>query len=153
MLYEYEEYLAGKDGVKVSWDVFDRADPQRTIEHILPQASDTKLWREKFDRQQRRRFTHDIGNVCLTEDNSVYSNKCFSDKRGQPGQGRCYANSNMFQERELAQFDDWTEESLRQRRDKLIRWYLRRWHLDDSDITDEMAAEIDEPVLVEVSAD
>lgn len=131
VLYEYEEHLAGTHGVKVSWDVFDRGDVQRTIEHILPQNADSKYWRERFDRHQRRRLTHDIGNLCLTEDNSVYGNKGFPDKKGQPGQGRCYANSSLLQERELAQYDDWTEESILRRRQKIIDWYLERWHLED----------------------
>ncbi len=147
ILYEYEENLAGKNGVKVSWDVFDTADPQRTIEHILPQTVDGingRYWRDRFDRQQRRRLTHDIGNLCLTEDNSAYGNKPFPEKKGSPGTGRCYANSNLFQERELARHEDWTENTILKRRKKIIAWYLERWHLDDSDFTDDQG-EDDEP--------
>jgi hypothetical protein len=151
VLYEYEEHLAGKHGVKVSWDVFDTADPQRTIEHILPQTADTKFWRERFDRAQRRRFTHDIGNLCLTEDNSAYGNNPFPDKKGQPGKGRCYSNSNLFQERELAQYDDWTEETVLRRREKFIKWYLDRWHLEDSDIPAEELAQAEEPPLEDIT--
>jgi hypothetical protein len=99
VLYEYEEHLPGKHGVKVSWDVFDTSDPQRTIEHILPQTADKKFWRERFDRAQRRRFTHDIGNLCLTEDNSVYGNNPFPDKKGHAGQGR-YGGKQASQLRE-----------------------------------------------------
>ena len=29
---------------------------------------------------KRRRLTHDVGNLCLTEDNSRYGNKCFDEK-------------------------------------------------------------------------
>jgi flagellin-specific chaperone FliS len=136
VLYEYEEHLAGKNGVKVSWDVFDTGDPQRTTEHILPQTvegSNGKYWRDRFNREQRRRFTHDIGNLCLTEDNSAYGNKPFPEKKGNPGAGRCYANSNLFQERELACEVDWTENTILKRRKQIIAWYLERWHLDDSD--------------------
>ena len=139
VLYEYEEHLAGKNGVKVSWDVFDTSDPQRTTEHILPQSvegNNGKYWRDRFDRQQRRRLTHDIGNLCLTEDNSAYGNKPFPDKKGSPGAGRCYANSNLFQEPELARQEDWTEDTILKRRKKIVAWYLQRWHLDDSDFTD-----------------
>ncbi len=140
VLYEYEEHLAGKHGVKVSWDVFDTGDAQRTIEHILPQAPNDGCWRQVFDRHRRKKFTHDISNLCLTEDNSAYGNKCFVEKVGKPGIGRCYANSNLFQERELAQFEKWTEDSLNARRAKFIAWYLQRWHLDDSDITDNLSS-------------
>ena len=86
ILYEYEEHLAGKNGVKVSWDVFDTGDRQRTIEHLAQnvEGGNGKYWRDRFDRQQRRRFTHDIGNLCLTEDNSADGNKPFL-KKGRPG--------------------------------------------------------------------
>ena len=151
VLYEYEEHLAGKHGVKVSWDVFDTSDPQRTIEHILPQTADNKYWRERFTRAQRRRFTHDIGNLCLTEDNSAYGNKPFPDKKGQAGRGRCYSNSNLFQERELAQYRDWTVELLVKRRKKFITWYLDRWHLDDSDIPSEGLAQPEDAILEEIA--
>jgi hypothetical protein len=151
VLYEHEEHLAGKHGVKVSWDVFDTGDPQRTTEHILPQTAETKIWRDRFDRQRRRRFTHDVGNLCLTEDNSAYGNKPFSEKLGKPGQGRCYSNSNLFQERELAQYDDWTEEALLKRRTKFIKWYLDRWCLDDSDISEEVLEQTEEPTLEDIA--
>jgi hypothetical protein len=151
VLYEYEEHLAGKNRVKVSWAVFDDADPQRTIEHILPQTPDNRYWRERFSRTQRRRLTHDIGNLCLTENNSVYGNRPFPEKKGNPGEGRCYSNSNLFQERELARFDDWTEETILRRREKIIKWYLDRWHLDDSDIPSYTLAQVEEPGLEEIT--
>jgi Protein of unknown function (DUF1524) len=152
VLYEYEEHLAGQNGVKVSWDVFDTSDPERTIEHILPQTADRNYWKERFNRAQRRRFTHDIGNLCLTEDNSAYGNQTFPDKKGQPGKGRCYSNSNLYQERELAQYDDWTEETLLERRKKLIKWVLERWHLEDSDIPAEALAQADDPILEDITS-
>jgi hypothetical protein len=151
VLYEYEEHLAGKNGVKVSWEVFDAADPQRTIEHILPQTPDNKFWKERFNRAQRRRLTHDIGNLCLTENNSAYGNRSFPEKKGSAGEGRCYSNSSLFQERELARFDDWTEESIFKRREKIIKWYLDRWHLDDSDVPSDTLAQVEEPVLEEIT--
>lgn len=151
VLYEYEEYLAGRHKVKVSWEVFDTGDPQRTIEHILPQTADTKFWRERFNRAQRRRLTHDIGNLCITEDNSVYGNRPFPDKKGQAGRGRCYSNSNLFQERELAQYDDWTKETLLKRRDKLVKWYLNRWYLEDSDIPAEVLTQAEESPLEDIT--
>lgn len=152
VLYEYEEHLAGRHGVKVSWDVFDTSDPQRTIEHILPQTADTKFWKERFSRAQRRHWTHDIGNLCLTEDNSSYGNRSFPEKKGQSGQGRCYANSNLFQERELAQYDDWTEETVLKRRERVIKWYLGRWHLDDTDIPMDTLTQAEDAPLEDIAS-
>ena len=133
-LYEYEQHLAGNKVVKLPWNVLEKADPQKSIEHILPQDPDSKYWKERFDRVARKKFTHDIGNLCLTEDNSSYGRKPFPDKKGQAGKGRCYANSNLFMERELAKFDDWTEKEIKERRKKIVAWYLDRWHLEETDL-------------------
>ena len=132
-LYEYEEFLAGNKKILVAWSRIDIPD-LRTIEHILPQTASNKCWKDAFSLAQRRRLTHDVGNLCLTEDNSRYGNKCFDEKRGLPGVGYCYANSNLFQERELAAMQSWDEEALLIRRGKLAEFALNRWHLDDSDM-------------------
>lgn len=127
-LYEYEESLAGSKPVKITWDALDHS--EKTIEHILPQTPDHKYWKERFDAAERKKCMHDIGNLCLTEDNSVYLNKQFPDKKGKPGEGRCYANSNLFIERELAVFSDWTPNSVAKRRKALMDWYRTRWAVD-----------------------
>lgn len=126
-LYEYEESLAGAKPVKFAWDALDHS--EKTIEHILPQTPDNKYWKERFDASARKKYMHDIGNLCITEDNSVYLNKAFPDKKGQPGQGRCYANSNLFMERELAMYSNWTESAVLKRRRSLVEWYRTRWAL------------------------
>lgn len=133
ILYEYEEHLAGKNGVKVSWDVFEADSKNRTIEHILPQTATADCWLKAFTAGQRRIFTHDLGNLCLTENNSSYGNKCFPEKKGHPGQGVCYSNANLYQERELANYTQWDESTLRERRLRIEKWFLKRWNLDDSD--------------------
>jgi Protein of unknown function (DUF1524) len=120
------------------------------LKHILTHAAETPFWRERFDRHQRRRFTHDIGKLYLTEDNSAYGNKPSPEKKGQPGLGRCFSNSNLFQERELAQYDDWTGETILKRREKLIGWYLDRWHVDDSDISEAALEQSEESPLEDI---
>jgi hypothetical protein len=136
-LYEYEEHLAGKKEVNLSWDAVLKGDLEKTIEHILPQNSNDKYWKKRFDAAARKRFTDDLGNLSLTADNSAYGRKPFPDKKGTAGSGKkCYANANLFMERELAGFSDWNESSIIQRREKLTDWYLERWHLDDTDIED-----------------
>lgn len=129
-LYEYEESLAGSKPVKVSWDALDHS--EKTIEHILPQTPDHKYWKEQFGAAERKTCMHDLGNLCLTEDNSVYQNKPFPVKKGQPGEGRCYANSNLFMERELATFSDWTPNAVAKRRKGLVDWYRTRWAMDST---------------------
>lgn len=140
-LYEYEESLARGREIKLSWDTVEKGDPQKTIEHTLPQEASGKYWKERFNAEARKKYTDDIGNLCLTEDNSAYGNKSFPDKKGFPGEGRCYANGNFFMERELAAFSDWDETSLTKRRNKILDWYRQRWHLDEP----QMPSEHEEP--------
>ena len=47
---------------------------------------------------------------------------------------RCYANAPLFQEQELAQYADWTKESINARRAKLLAWARERWAVDFSDV-------------------
>ncbi len=134
-LYEYEEYLAKKADIPLSWDQVIRSDNQKTIEHILPQTP-TPVWKDIFDAKQRRLYTNDIGNLCLTFDNSAYGNKPFDQKRGTPNgkswnECPCYANSNLFMERRLASFRKWTETALLKRRKEIMEWALQRWHVEE----------------------
>lgn len=133
-LYEYEYEAAGRRAVQVSWERLAKRDLERTVEHVLPQTATHADWRKAFDEPARRRWTHDIGNLCLTEDNSAYGNRPFAQKRGQPNLSdaagrliRCYANAMLFQERELAALDDWTPSVVEARRDRILAWARRRW--------------------------
>jgi hypothetical protein len=132
LLYEYEEHLAGKREINLSWKSVSTDKSEKTIEHILPQTPQHKYWKERFNSAARERFTDDIGNLSLTVDNSAYGRKPFPDKKGAPGSPTpCYANANLMMERELSKFSDWNEASILKRRKKIIDWYLERWHLDE----------------------
>jgi hypothetical protein len=129
-LYEYEEHLANEKGAapKISWDFVRRRERSDTIEHILPQTPTDPYWLEHFDDDARKRLLHDVGNLCLTKDNSSYGNKSFPAKKGSPGSGKpCYAESSFFSERELATLPDWDGMQLEARRTRLIEWALVRW--------------------------
>jgi len=126
-LYEYEEYLAKGKGVQLPWEKLVKKDKQESIEHILPQAPDRPYWRERWNAEQIARYTHDIGNLTLTFDNSVYGNKSFPDKKGESGKKDCYANSNLFQEKELAHYADWTLKEEKERRNNILNWAMLRW--------------------------
>jgi hypothetical protein len=132
LLYEYEESLAKGRPVKMPWSQLEGPDAKpNTIEHILPQTADDPYWKAKFSLKQRRRLVDDIGNLCLTYDNSSYSNKPFADKRGRAGsETPCYAASPLFQERELARLRVWSPRKLVERRNRLLAWARVRWHVD-----------------------
>ncbi len=132
-LYEYEEYLAGSKPVRLAWKDVERKDLKDTIEHILPQTATPKYWTSRFDPEDRRLLTHDLGNLCLTLDNSAYSNKPFPQKKGEVGSDKpCYANSILFQEKRLAALENWNKEELLRRREEMVEWAMRRWQVEDA---------------------
>jgi Protein of unknown function (DUF1524) len=82
--------------VQLPWNALEGMRLENTIEHILLQTPTDEYWTSRFDEEERRTLTHDLGNLCLTYHNSSYGNKPFPAKRGYPGQdGPCYANSNL----------------------------------------------------------
>jgi hypothetical protein len=154
LLYEYEQHLCGGDNVKMDWQEVERLSRERTIEHVLPQTPTDTYWTDRFDEEAIRLLTHDIGNLALTADNRSYSNKPFPVKRGVPGQVTppCYANANLRNERELATWEEWTPESVLERRTRIVDWILDRWHVEaganerTADVpTDEVVQDTDEP--------
>lgn len=148
LLYEYEEHLAQNHTVQLPWHAIAKRPIEQTIEHILPQTPNDKYWRERFTPTDVRRFLHDIGNLCLTTDNRQYGNSAFPIKKGTPGaKTACYADSNLFQERELASFADWNPESVMKRRSKIVAWALERWAVDDAGVSPILPGEIDDEVV------
>jgi hypothetical protein len=135
-LYEYEEYLAKLKGAtpKVSWEEVRRRERADTIEHILPQDASDPYWSQRFTEEERRRLTHDLGNLTLTKDNASYSNRPFPQKRAGIGPGKpSYAESPFYMERELARHQDWTPQEIVERRQRLTKWALERWGLGPLD--------------------
>lgn len=134
-LYEYEEHLAKGKTVQLPWDEVQKKEKKDTIEHILPQFPSLDYWKERWTQEQIQKYLHDIGNLSLTFDNSSYGNKSFPDKKGEPGK-KGYSNSNLFQERALAKWDDWTEKELLERRKEIIEWAIQRWKVEPEAIED-----------------
>ena len=130
-LYEYETHLAKSLGksVQISWSKVAESKKQVSIEHILPQTATKRYWTGNFNKEEREIWTHDLGNLSLTEDNSSYGNKTFPEKRGEPGQTTppCYLGSIFFMEREIAGWSDWSPQSVAERREKITQWARKRW--------------------------
>lgn len=143
-LYEYEEHLCKGEAPRLAWDALDRLDLEKTIEHVLPQTPTDSYWTERFDAAARERWTHDVGNLCLTTHNASLGNKPFPLKKGEPGQPKpCYANSNLASERALAAFADWGVEQLLARREAIVKWALERWHVEGAAEADPQAGSDD----------
>lgn len=145
-LYEYEEHLLRQDGnpMVVPWEDFSQRDLAETIEHILPQnpsGKSAKYWTSRFTAKQRKILSHNLGNICLTFNNSAYSNHDFDIKKGPcTAPAKCYANSVLAQERELARLPEWNPVTILQRREKLVFWALERWNVPG--LPEELAEEI-----------
>jgi hypothetical protein len=150
-LYEYELDLKAPGQELAPMAHFtDSAREQRTTEHILPQTPkvDDDCWWDHYSKEEHAELVHALGNLTLTYDNSVYSNKCFAEKRGKPlapgeQESKCYAQATLSQERQLAQYENWTPERIRQRQGTLAIWALERWAVASPDIDQLEAEEID----------
>ena len=133
-LYEYEQDLASAKSAppKVTWTDITSTGLKDTIEHILPQSIENRpYWQDLFHKSVHDSYQHDIGNLTLTKHNSFYGNKSFPEKRGAIGDNYpCYAESPFFQEQELSLYDDWTAQTIDERRAKLLEWAKERWHID-----------------------
>lgn len=132
-LYEYEEHLAqaASKPVKMPWAEVEQRLKKDTVEHILPRTPKKGgYWTTGFSAESRRMYTHDIGNLCLTYDNSELGNKPFPEKRGTPGGSTGYVNSVLFTEKQLGRHNDWTEPILLARRGEIKAWAIKRWHVE-----------------------
>lgn len=131
LLYEYEEFLAKGAPVRLPWEDFLASDKKDSIEHILPQTPTDIYWTSHWSPTEIEKGLHDIGNLSLTFDNSSYNNKPFKLKKGSPGDSTpCYANSNLFMERDLAKYKEWTFTELTERRKEILDWISQRWAME-----------------------
>lgn len=127
-LFEYELWLLnGKNKPKLNWE--DLTDS--TIEHILPQTPEQNSdWLKKWSKEEIETYLHDISNLVLTKDNSRYSNFEFERKKGTSGSGYCYSNSDIRQERKIAEYVDWNPDNCKKRRKELTDWIIQTWGID-----------------------
>ncbi len=127
-LFEFELYLLKKEGKnqksRLNWG--DLSDS--TIEHILPQTVDKNSeWDKLWSKSEIDEYRHDISNLVLTVNNSNYLNFDFDRKKGKSGEGYCFANSDIRQERKIASYSKWTVESCNNRREELEEWIIKSW--------------------------
>ncbi len=131
-LYEYERSFAKSDEDVRPWSDFNETGARKTIEHILPQTPDEgSQWRRDFTELEHETLCHTLGNLVLTYDNSVYSNKDYREKRGVPGQVKppCYFSpSALRSEAWVAQtHEEWTPATIAERQRTIAEWAIARW--------------------------
>lgn len=128
-LYEYELSLVPSPGDVKPFEEFVDTGKRKTTEHVLPQnPEDGSTWWDAFSEDDHAVLVHTLGNLVLTYDNSSYGRKGFADKRGSQGQtSACFANASLRQERDLAVWNAWTPETIRERQRTVGQWALDHW--------------------------
>lgn len=99
-----------------------------TIEHILPQNENlSTAWRTALGPEWQRiqeTWLHTLGNLTLTGYNSEYSDRPFHEKRDMPGGFR---ESPLKLNTGLGQLDEWNEDTIKARAEKLADMALEVW--------------------------
>ena len=115
-LYEYELYLQRENGGETERG-YVNAD---TIEHIFPR-NPGEGW-ERFDQKD---LLHDLGNLLLLSksNNPKLGNRPFAEKKEKVFRRASYSAI------EVSEYSDWTPESVKDRRKKLLAFLVERWNL------------------------
>ena len=128
-LYEYEIWRCkkiSKGNPPITWQQLKKTDLKETIEHILPQTYPERVpyWTSRFSQDEHKRNFNRIGNLNLTDQNLELSNKAFDEKK------ELYKNSIWQIERDLTNFEEWTEVSINKREEELVRFAQERWNIE-----------------------
>jgi len=105
-----------------------------TIEHILPQNENLpKEWKDALGEDWKRiqeKWLHTLGNLTLTGYNSEYGDRPFIQKRDMSGGFR---ESPLIMNQGLAQLEQWTEETIMERAERLSTKALLVWSIPQLD--------------------
>ncbi|HMS56457.1 MAG TPA: DUF262 and DUF1524 domain-containing protein [Fimbriimonadaceae bacterium] len=101
---------------------------QYTVEHIMPQNEELRPeWRTMLGENWQRvhsTYLHTLGNLTLTGYNSEYSDKPFLMKRDMEGG---FAHSPLKVNEGLGQLDEWNEDQIVLRAEKLAQLASKIW--------------------------
>jgi uncharacterized protein with ParB-like and HNH nuclease domain/predicted transport protein len=105
-----------------------------TIEHILPQNENLPAqWKAELGPEWERvqnTYLHTLGNLTLSGYNSEYSDRPFIEKRDMKGG---FAESPLRLNQGLANLDHWTEDTIRQRGERLAAQSASVWIMPNLD--------------------
>jgi len=140
-LYEYEmEKVRERGSQKIDWKLFVKGEKDKvSIEHIYPQTPIKECWQEPFrnySETERVLLQGTLGNLLpLSQSiNSSLQNDCFSDKKKPRDNDKDkkirqgYSNGS-HSEIEVANYLEWTPETILERGKKLLDFMERRWDL------------------------
>lgn len=99
-----------------------------TIEHILPQNENlSDAWSQALGGDWKRvqeTWLHTLGNLTLTGYNSEYGDRTFTEKRDMSGG---FKESPLRLNQGLGQHDRWTEDTIKERANRLANMALDVW--------------------------
>lgn len=136
-LYEYDYFLQKKsksEEVKIDWVEFNKEKPNYiSIEHIYPQNSEKECWNKGFkglSEVKKLILCNSLGNLLplSCKKNSSLQNDCFNEKKHQKEGSVGYFNGS-YSENEVAQYDQWTPDEIKQRGLKLLDFMSKRWNI------------------------
>ncbi|WP_414469457.1 DUF262 domain-containing protein [Methanobacterium sp. ACI-7] len=131
LLLEELERFSSKESQNRSFDNF-------SIEHILPQTSGdpeklSNEWKEMLGSDYleiREKWLHKLGNLTLTCYNPALSDKSFEYKTHMEDG---YADSPLKLNLQIAKYENWNEDAIIDRSNKLAELSIKRWKYDSRD--------------------
>lgn len=137
-LYEYEDFKKEEaDGdEKRSWEEFDKAKKEQSIEHILPQTPDHKSWQKALaglKSSEVHRCIHSLGNLVLLAKNKnpKQGNRPFDQKKKRTNSKGIEVGfyNGSYSEIEVNQHNDWTPKEILDRGIKMLQFLEQRWEI------------------------
>ena len=135
-LYEYEQQLrseAGMEILRLNWsDLVKSKTDHVTVEHIYPQTAKSAEWPEFSDlaKKQRGVLLNSLGNLLplSRSRNSRFSNRPFGVKKQDSDGVQGYYNGS-YSEVQVAQRDEWTPETIKDRGLEMVKFLEERWNI------------------------
>lgn len=124
VLLRLDELLAGKPGVTYQHGII-------TVEHVLPQTpSDDSKWVQVFDEDQRRTWTHRLGNLLLLSrnKNSQAQNYDFAKKKNKYFD--THGSAVFALTTQVLSHDTWTPDVVEKRHAALVDVLVEEWELN-----------------------
>lgn len=129
-LYEFEQFKCLekiKKEPKLTWEHLKSKKKTETIEHVLPRkiinenGKEIKYWTNRFSDADHIKYFKKLGNLTLSEFNFTVSNRGFDEKK------KYYKKSRWHVEEEIANYNEWTKETIEKREKELIMFAKHRW--------------------------
>jgi hypothetical protein len=136
LLYEYEQHLRNEAGMgitRLDWNGLTQSKKDHvTVEHIYPQTAKSGDW-PTFDdlaKKERAALLNSLGNLLplSTSRNAKFSNRPFAAKKQDVDQVQGYYNGS-YSEIQVAQFQDWTPEMIKDRGLSMLKFLEERWDI------------------------